>query len=106
MLVAAGLLLALFFLALLGIADCLDACRERGERAPAIALAAGGVGLVVLGARLGRGARTAARAAARTTGVLTFAGSALALATGEGGWTWLSLVGGAALAVVGLLRRG
>lgn len=44
-----GVLLALFFLGVLAVADCSRACVERGERSQAFAVVGLGVGLAVAG---------------------------------------------------------
>lgn len=107
-LIVAGTLLALFFLALLGIADCTGTCARRGERAPAFALVGAGLGLVLAGALVSRkGGREAfgigflaMGAAAAIIGILYVSLDAYAY----GGWT---LAAGLVAAILGggLLRR-
>src|SRR5690348_8175112 len=94
LLVAAGALVALFFGLLFLVADCSTACGQRGERAPIYFLVGAGLGLAVAGARLGAGLRAAAGAGLLVAGLACAAASAWALARGEGGWVWGSLLGG------------
>lgn len=106
LLVAVGAFTTLFFVALVGFADCGARCESTGERAPAIAIAAAGVGLVVAGVRLRHGARAAWILALIVTGALTALGATAALATGEAGWMWGALAAGVGSAAGGLwLRR-
>lgn len=102
-LVLIGLAVALFFAALLTIADCIDACQARGERAVAAALVASGLGLALAGTLGARGPMTAAGAGLALAGVLAAGASLYLLVLGEGAWHRTAIVGGVGAIVIGLV---
>lgn len=95
-LVIVGLAVAVFYVALLAIADCSTACQERGERAPVFALIGAGIGLATFGLLANKLGRSRASGAGLVVlGAIVTAGNAdVARQVGASGATLVALVGG------------
>lgn len=103
-LIVAGVLLAVFFLGLVGLADCSEACVRSGEQTPAFAFIGVGVFLATLGILL-----SPKRSTLRSLGASLFVGALVALAGtawvfangGRGSYVWALFAFGALDAIVG-----
>ena len=102
-LIVAGLACMGFFGLLHGMADCGPDCQARGERAPVYALIGLGLGLVVLGAMLGRGTLRATGAGMLAGGAISLSGLLIVIVMegGRGAMVWVTLAVSVGFALVG-----
>ena len=104
-LILGGLLIALFFTALLFIADCAAGCQTNGERAPAFGIIGVGAGALICGALLvADRARLAWGAGFAAAGLIAFVGGLVS----RGTMGWITAAAGflvAALAVWALRAK-